>query len=621
EGKPPLLAAWVGIREVGFAVLATTTVLIATFVPIIFLEGTVGQFFREYALTLAAAVAFSSLIALTLSPVLCSQLLKAHTRGERKRLIHRGLTGLEKGYQKLLNKGLKHRWLALVLLALTLGAIGWGFTQLPKAYAPQEDTGSVFVFVRGQEGSSAERMKASMEMVEERLMPLLDGPNLNNITLRSPGWSTQGDNSGFLILSLKPWKERPDSVFDVLQQIRQSVADIPDVTIFPRVRSPLGGSGGTPVEFVLGGSDYDEILEWTRTLQETAEDNPGLVDLETDFSQTQPQLRASIDRERAAQLGVSAQRVGETLEVMLGGRAITRFAERGREYDVWLVGQPSSLLEVDDLGKLLVSSDKSEQLIRLDNLVSFEEVGEAARLPHYNRNRSITLSGSLAEGYSLGEALEYLDTQAAELLPEYAVVDYKGESREYRDSSAAIELVFLMALVIVYLVLAAQFESFVHPFVVLLTVPLGLAGAMLGLWWTGETINIYTQLAMIMLIGLSAKNGILIVEFANQLRDQGLEFGSAVIEASRRRLRPILMTAMTTLIGTLPLLLASGAGAESRQAIGVVVFSGVALATLLTLVVVPLTYNLLARKTSSPEAVSRQLEEEQRQAYQQEGES
>ncbi|WP_404417472.1 efflux RND transporter permease subunit [Marinospirillum sp.] len=621
EGKPPLLAAWVGIREVGFAVLATTTVLIATFVPIIFLEGTVGQFFREYALTLAAAVAFSSLIALTLSPVLCSQLLKAHTRGERKRLIHRGLTGLEKGYQKLLNKGLKHRWLALVLLALTLGATGWGFTQLPKAYAPQEDTGSVFVFVRGQEGSSAERMKASMEMVEERLMPLLDGPNLNNITLRSPGWSTQGDNSGFLILSLKPWKERPDSVFDVLQEIRQSVADIPDVTIFPRVRSPLGGSGGTPVEFVLGGSDYDEILEWTRTLQEAAEDNPGLVDLETDFSQTQPQLRASIDRERAAQLGVSAQRIGETLEVMLGGRAITRFAERGREYDVWLVGQPSSLLEVDDLGKLLVSSDKSEQLIRLDNLVSFEEVGEAARLPHYNRNRSITLSGSLAEGYSLGEALEYLGTQAAELLPEYAVVDYKGESREYRDSSAAIELVFLMALVIVYLVLAAQFESFVHPFVVLLTVPLGLAGAMLGLWWTGETINIYTQLAMIMLIGLSAKNGILIVEFANQLRDQGLEFGSAVIEASRRRLRPILMTAMTTLIGTLPLLLASGAGAESRQAIGVVVFSGVALATLLTLVVVPLTYNLLARHTGSPDAVSRKLEEEQRQAYQQEGNS
>ena len=618
EGKPPLLAAWVGIREVGFAVIATTTVLIATFVPIIFLEGTVGQFFREYALTLATAVAFSSLIALTLSPVLCSKLLRPHSRSERKQWINQGLSKLEKGYQQLLGFSLKQRWLALLLLTAALAGTSWGFTQLPRAFAPQEDIGSVFVFVRGQEGASAERMNESMREVEERLMPLLDGPNLNNITLRSPGFSTQGDNSGFLILSLKPWKERPDSAFDLLQEIRRQVADLPDVTIFPRVRSPLGGSGGTPVEFVVGGSDYEEILEWTRLLREAAEANPGLVDMDIDFSQTQPQLRAKIDRERAAQLGVSAQRLGETLEVMLSGRSVTRFEERGREYDVWLVGQPEALEEIEDLGKLLVRSNTSNELIRLDNLVTFEEVGEASRLPHYNRNRAITLSASLAEGYSLGQALDYLDNLAADLLPEYAVIDYKGESREYRTSSAAIELIFIMALVIVYLVLAAQFESFVHPFVVLLTVPLGLAGAMLGLWWTGETINIYSQLAMIMLIGLSAKNGILIVEFANQLRDQGLEFNAAVIEAARRRLRPILMTATTTLIGTLPLLMASGAGAESRQAIGLVVFSGVALATLMTLLVVPLTYNLLCRHTGSPETVARKLEEQQRLAYQQE---
>lgn len=621
EGKPPLLAAWVGIKEVGFAVIATTTVLIATFVPIVFLEGTVGQFFREYALTLATAVAFSSVIALTLSPMLCSKLLKAHSKNERQRLIPRSLNHLEKGYQKLLRLGLGQRWIAVLVLVLALGGTAWGFNSLPRAYAPPEDIGSVFVFVRGQEGASAERMGASMRQVEERLLPLLDGPNLNNITLRSPGWSTQGDNSGFLILSLKPWKERPDSAFDLLQDIRRKVADIPDVTIFPRVSSPLGSSGGTPVEFVIGGSSYEEIIEWTDILREAAQENPGLVDLDTDFNKTQPQLRARVDRERAAQLGVSAQRLGETLEVMLGGRSITRFEERGREYDVWLTGQPSALQEIEDLGKLLIRSSSSNQLIRLDNLVTFEEVGEAARLPHYNRNRAITLSASLADGYSLGEALDYLDAKAAELLPEYAVIDYKGESRDYRTSSAAIEVIFLMALVIVYLVLAAQFESFVHPFVVLLTVPLGLAGAMLGLWWTGETINIYTQLAMIMLIGLSAKNGILIVEFANQLRDQGLEFSAAIIEASRRRLRPILMTATTTLIGTLPLLMASGAGAESRQAIGLVVFSGVALATLMTLLVVPLTYNLLARNTGSPETVSRQLEEQQRLAYQQEGEA
>lgn len=611
EGKPPLLAAWVGIKEVGFAVIATTTVLLATFVPIIFLEGTAGQFFREYALTLSAAVAFSSLTALTLSPVLCSQWLRPHSTNERKRLVPRLLHWLEQGYRQLLAKGLRQRWLALVLLLLTLGGSGLGFMQLPRSYAPQEDQGSINIIVRGQEGSSAARMQESMMQVEERLLPLLEGPSFSSIMLQTPGFSTQGDNSGFLIINLKPWNERPENAFILLQEIRARLADIPDVVITPRIRSPLSGGGNAPVRFVLGGSSYDELLDWAGLLMTVAEENPGLRDMETDFSEAQPQLRARIDRQRAAQLGVPAQRIGETLEVMLGGRGITRFEERGREYDVWLVSHPLALREMDDLGKLLIRSDLSGELIQLDNLVSFEEVGDSPRLPHYNRNRSITLSASLAPGYSLGEALDYLDQLAAELLPSYALIDYRGESLDYRTSSSAIEIVFLMALVIVYLVLSAQFESFVHPFVVLLTVPLGLAGAMIGLWWGNETINIYTQLAMVMLIGLSTKNGILIVEFANQLRDQGLDFDTAILEASRRRLRPILMTAMTTLIGALPLLMATGAGSESRQAIGLVVFSGVALATLLTLVVVPLTYNLLARNTGSPERISRQLEAQQ----------
>ncbi|WP_114418171.1 efflux RND transporter permease subunit [Marinospirillum perlucidum] len=612
-GETPLVAAWKGIREVAFAVVATTLVLLATFIPLVFLEGTLGQFFREYALTLAAAVAFSSLIALTLAPVLCSQWLRPHSRQENKRLVHRGLSRLEGGYQQLLLWGLKHRYLAAVLLLIALGITGWGFTQLPRSFAPQEDTGSVFVFVKGQEGASAERMQTAMTEVEAALLPLLEGPNLNNITLRSPGWSTQGDNSGFLILNLHPWEERPDSVFTVLQEIRERVAGIPDVVIFPRVRSALGGGGsGTPVEFVVGGSDYQEVLGWAEQLQAEADANPGLVGTEIDFSQTQPQLIAQLDRERAANLGVSAAALGEMMEVMLGGINLTRFEERGREYDVWLVGQPSQLESPEDLGRLKIMSDRN-QLIRLDNLVTFSEQGEAARLPHYNRHRAITLSASLSEDYSLGEALAFLDQKAAELLPEYAVIDYKGESREYRESGTAIEIIFLLALLVVYLVLAAQFESFIHPLVILLTVPLGLAGAILGLAVTGVTLNLYTQLAMIMLIGLVAKNGILIVEFANQLRDQGLGFAEALVEAALRRLRPILMTSLTTLIGSLPLLLASGAGSESRQAIGLVIFSGVALATLLTLIVVPLTYNLLARNTGSPERVSRLLEEQLKQ--------
>lgn len=607
EGKPPLLAAWVGIKEVGFAVIATTLVLIATFVPIIFLEGTVGQFFREYALTLAVAVAFSSLIALTLTPVLCSQWLKAHPPKEKQRWLARGLAWLEHVYQRLLERGLQQRWIAVLLLLVSLGGTAWGFVQLPREFTPQEDQGSIFVFVRGQEGASAERMRASMLEVEQRLLPFLDGPNVSSITLRSPGFSTQGDNSGFLILSLTPWKDRPQNAFDLLHELRSLFTDLPDVVIFPRITSPLGQASGSPVQLVIGGSSYDELLGWAEDLRQAAGDFAGIQDLDIDFDQTQPQIRAHIDRERAAQLGVSSQAIGEVLEVMLSGRSITRFEERGREYDVFLTGTPSRLTSIDELGQLLVHSSSGSQLIRLDQLVSFTEVGEAARLPHYNRQRAVTLSGSVGEGYSLGEALDYLEALAVERLPPYAVIDYKGESLDFRTSSAAIEWIFIMALIIVYLVLAAQFESFVHPFVVLLTVPLGLAGAMLGLWWSGSSINIYTQLAMIMLIGLSAKNGILIVEFANQLRDQGLAFNDAIIEAARRRLRPILMTATTTLIGTLPLMLASGAGAESRQAIGLVVFSGVALATLLTLLVVPLTYNLLARHTGSPERVGNLL--------------
>lgn len=613
QGKPPLLAAWDGTREVGFAVIATTLVLVATFVPIVFLPGTVGQFFREYAITLTAAVIFSSLVALTLAPALCSKLLKQHNSANPEGGVSRLLHPVERAYGWLLGHALHHRWLAILLIGACFWGIWQAWQQIPKTLMPTEDRGSIFVLVRGQEGASAQAMQKSMLEVEGKLAPWLEKNGVETTLLRSPGWGTSGDNSGFMILGLKPWDQRETHASELVGGMRRLFTNIPDVTVIPILRSAIRAGSRTPVEFVVGGADYSQLEKWAALIMDRAEENEGLRDLEIDFERNQPQIKADFDREKAAALGVSAQTLGDTLELMLAGQAVSQFMERGRQYDVWIKGLENQLTNPDDLSRLLIRSSTTGELVPLANLVSFRTVGEAARLPHYNRTRTITISGGLAEGYTLGEAIDYLDTLAAELLPAEAVIDYQGESLDYKRDSASIELVFIFALVVVYLVLAAQFESFINPLIVMLTVPLGLAGGLLAILYTGDSLNIYSQLALIMLIGLVSKNGILIVEFANQLRDRGLEFEQAIIQASERRLRPILMTALTTILGALPLILASGAGAESRQSIGIVVFSGIAVATFLTLIVTPLTYNLMARHTRSPQQISRRLDEQKTQ--------
>jgi len=614
QGKPPLLAAWDGIREVGFAVVATTLVLVATFVPIVFLPGTVGQFFREYAITLTAAVIFSSVVALTLAPALCSKLLRQHNTKNPQGGVSRLLHPVERAYGWSLGHALHHRWLAILIIAASFYGIWQAWQYIPRTLMPTEDRGSIFVLVRGQEGASAQAMQKSMLEVEQKLQPWLQKSGVESTLLRSPGWGTQGDNSGFMILGLKPWDQREKHASELVGEMRRLFGGIPDVNVIPILRSAIRAGSRTPVEFVIGGADYDQLEQWAAIIMERAEENPGLRDLDIDFKRNQPQIKAEFDRERAAALGVSAQALGETMEIMLAGEAVSQFMERGRQYDVWIKGIEEQLTNPDDLARLQIRSSTTGELIPLANLVTFRTVGEAARLPHYNRTRTITISGGLSDDYTLGEAIDYLDKLAAELLPAEAVIDYQGESLDYKTDSASIELVFLFALIVVYLVLAAQFESFINPLIVMLTVPLGLAGGLIGILYTGDSLNIYSQLALIMLIGLVSKNGILIVEFANQLRDRGLAFEEAIIQASERRLRPILMTALTTVLGSLPLILATGAGAESRQSIGVVVFSGIAFATVLTLLVTPLTYNLMARYTRSPQQISQQLDE-QKESY------
>ncbi|ART78858.1 efflux RND transporter permease subunit [Oceanisphaera avium] len=606
RGRSPLAAAYYGTREVGFAVIATTLTLVAVFVPIVFMGGIIGRIFTEFAVLLSAAVVFSSIVALTLSPVMSAKILKAHQMpSSLTRYFNTGFVKLERGYQRLLSKGRGRPWWAPIVMVIAVGLTTWLLTQIPQSLTPKEDRGSVFIMVRGAEGASFDRMSLAMGEIEQRLNPLLEEGIATNLTVRTPGFGG-GVNSGMVIMSLESWSQRSVPAEQIVNRIRGLTAEVADVLVIPILPSSIRGGSSTPVEFVLTGSDYEELYSWAEQLRALARDNPGLSDLELDYAQTKPELLVDVDQVRAAKLGISVTDVADSLNVMLAGQAITTYERQGEEYDVFLKGQQDGFKQLSDLGGIYLRSGQGE-VIALDNLVSLNEQGTSASLNHYNRKKAITLSANLVGNYSLGEALDYLDKLVREHLPDNAVADYKGESLEYKNNQSDVAFVFGLALVVVFLILAAQFESFIHPFIVLLTVPLGLVGGLLGLYLAGMSLNAYSQIAMVMLIGLVTKNGILIVEFANQLRDRGVAFDDAIVEASVRRLRPILMTAFTTIIGAIPLILASGAGAESRQTIGVVVFAGVSLATLLTLFIVPAMYRLLARGTQSPEHQARLL--------------
>ncbi|MGB2263910.1 MAG: efflux RND transporter permease subunit, partial [Glaciecola sp.] len=406
------------------------------------------------------------------------------------------------------------------------------------------------------------------------------------------------------------WDKRQRSTFDLMNEVTGKLSQIPDVRAFSIMRSSLGGRGlGRPVQFVLQGNTYEELVQWRDIVLEKAAENPKLLRLDSDYKETTPQLSVNIDRERAADLGVSISEVGRTLETMLGQRRVSRYLDRGQEYEVILEGEESDFGSPDSIDNIYVRSSTTNELIPLDNLVSVAEQATASNLNRYNRMRAITINANLADGYTLGEALAYLENIVATELPEDVSIDYKGESLLYQESGNSFLFIFAMALAVTYLVLAAQFESWIHPLVIMFTVPLALVGAFIGLYLNGMSLNIYSQIGLVMLIGLAAKNGILIVEFTNQLRDAGMEFKEALCTASTQRLRPIVMTGFTTVFSALPLVLAVGPGSESRAVIGMVIFAGVLFSTFLTLFVIPTMYHVLARNTSSPEALSQQVDE------------
>lgn len=610
RGEKPLLAAYKGTREVGFAVVATTLVLVMVFLPISFMDGMVGLLFTEFSVLLAMSVIFSSLIALTLTPVLGSKLLKANVKPNRfSLLVERLFKRLESGYRKVLVGALKWKWSAPLIILTCIGG-SWGLMQqVPSQLTPSEDRGVLLAFVRGADATSYNRMSANMDIVEERLLPLLGQGFLKSFSIQSPAFGgNAGDQTGFVIMILEDWNEREVTAQQALGEVRKALAGMPDVRVFPFMPGFRGGSS-EPVQFVLGGSDYPELKQWAEELERLAEESPFMEGADINYSEKTPELVVTVDTQRAAELGISAADISETLEVMLGGKSETTFVERGEEYDVYLRGDENSFNNASDLSQIYLRTSSGE-LVTLDTVTKIEEVASSIRLAHYNKQKSITITANLVEGYTLGEALDFLDQKAIELLPGDISVSYSGESKDYKENQSSVLVVFALAMLVAYLVLAAQFESFINPLVVMFTVPMGVFGGFLGLFLMNQGLNIYSQIGMIMLIGMVTKNGILIVEFANQLRDRGFAFEQAIVDASARRLRPIMMTAFTTLAGAIPLLISTGAGYESRVAVGTVIFFGMGFASLVTLFVIPSMYRLISINTHSPGYIEAELNKE-----------
>ncbi|USD66129.1 vibriobactin export RND transporter permease subunit VexH [Vibrio sp. SCSIO 43136] len=610
RGESPLVAAYKGAREVGFAVVATTLVLVMVFLPISFMDGMVGLLFTEFSVLLAMAVIFSSFIALTLTPVLGSKILKANVRqGGFNLFIERMFGKLEQGYRYLLTKAMALRLLAPVIIIACIGGSYYLMDKVPAQLTPSEDRGVLFAFVRGADATSYNRMNANIDLVEERLMPMLGQGVLKSFSVQSPAFGgNAGDQTGFVIMILEDWEDRSVTAQEALGMVRKQLTGIPDARVFPMMPG-FRGRSSEPVQFVLGGSDYQELKQWAELLQDEANNSALMNGAEINYSEKTPELVVSVDKARAAELGIAVSDISTTLEVMLGGKTETTFVDRGEEYDVYLRGDENSFNNAADLSQIYMRTNRGE-LVTLDAVTKIEEIASSIRLSHYNKKKAITVTANLNEGVTLGQALDFLDQQAIEKLPSDISVSYSGESKEFKENQSSVLVVFALALLVAYLVLSAQFESFINPLVVMFTVPMGVLGGFIGMVVMEQGLNIYSQIGMIMLIGMVTKNGILIVEFANQLRDRGVAFEQAVIDASARRLRPILMTAFTTLAGSVPLIISTGAGYESRIAVGTVIFFGMGFATLVTLFVIPAMYRLISVATHSPGYVESLLNKE-----------
>jgi multidrug efflux pump len=612
RGEPALLASYRGTRQVGVAVVATTLVLVAAFVPITLQGGTVGRLFTEFSITMAAAVLFSMFVALTLTPVLCSKILTNDL--DDTKVARSAMAAFEKMkdfYKKSLIIGLERPKLVMLAFVGIVTMTALMFTFVPKEFSPPEDRGSINIMVRAPEGSSLEFTDRQALVATDILKDYLGKGEVARILQMLPmGESVSGASThlGQIILRLEPWEDRKRSASDMMREVAGKLRQVPGAQMIPTPSGGLGqGMGGGGLQLAVGGDTYEQLRAWRDIMLPAMRDNPRLLGVRSNFNEAKAQMRINIDRNRASDLGVSINTIGQTLSIMLGSRRVTTFIERGEEYNVVLQGQLSDRHTPSDVTNIYVRSDTTRELIPLSSLVTIQEFTGPDSLNRLDRQRSITLMATPVPGYTLGEAVEDLRKLAAEKLPPEATLTWRGEAAELNEANVLMYMAFGLSLLVVYLVLAAQFESFIHPFIILMTVPLAVAGALGGLLLFGQSFNLYSQIGIIVLVGLAAKNGILIVEFTNQLRDSGMAFRDALVEAASIRLRPIVMTVLATVMGAVPLALGTGAGAEGRIAIGIVIIAGVSFASFITLLVVPVFYQELAKRTGSPGRVAAEL--------------
>ena len=618
NGETPLVASVNGSKSVTFAIISTTLVLVAVFLPLIFIEGISGTLFKETAISLTFAIVVSSFVALTLSPMLGSKFLEKNTKKSKIVLkFEKYYKSFLEFYSETLNYWINKQKLIISFMVFIVIASVLLFNFSPKELLPQEDRGVYLVIGKTDEGSSFQYTADKAEEIESRLIPLIkkDGESYKRVIMRVPGFgrASKSYNSFIIIALLDDWKDRSESAKKIMRKAIGKIVTVPQALAFPiSPQSIRVSSYNKPVQMVLLGNSYDQLERWQKSIMGKLRKNRNLAAVESDYSRNKPEIKLVINRKKAQDLGVSIQSIGSTVSTLFSGKTVTKFNRLGKEYPIILQADIENRKKSETLSKIFVRSDTTGKLISLANLVEFEEVGSAKILARYDRQRAVTISARLVGDYTLSEAIKYLEKTANSTIPN-ARIEWKGKSEELKETSNELFIIFALALITAFLVMSANFNSFVHPAVIMLTVPLSVFGGIIFILLFNSSINIFSQIALVILIGISTKNSILIVDWANQLRRAGKNIQSAALEACRKRFRAIIMTSLSTMIAMVPLLIGNigpGAGEGSRLAVGATIFGGMLISTFFTLYVTPTMYVLLTKNTKRIDAVDVQLSRE-----------
>ena len=614
QGETPLVAAFKGSKQITFAIIATTLILVAVFLPLIFIEGIAGTLFKETAIALTFAIVVSSFVALTLSPMLGSKFL------DNKKKTNTLVTNFNKFFLGFLNfyKETLQYWLyrkniiiGFIIFIIIGSTILYNYTK--KELLPLEDRGAYLVIGFTDEGSSFEYTQKRAEDVEKRLIPLLNSENspYKKFLMIVPGFGA--DNSFLIISLLDNWKNRKDNSQTVMRQAIGKIVTVPQTLAFPISPQSIRTSNyNKPVQMVIYGNTYADLEETQKKVIRSIRKNPNFSRIESDYSRNRPEIKLLINKNKAKDLGISIKTIGETLETLYGGKVVTMFNKLGKEYPIILQQYKDDRKNQQSLSKIFVRSENSGELISIANLVEYKEEGSANKLSRYNRQRAVTISADLGESYTLDQAIKFLEKTMSDIAPDKQIT-WKGKSEELKETSNELYIIFVLSLLTAYLVMAATFNSFIHPFIIILTVPLAVFGGLVFILFLNSSINVFSQIALIILIGISTKNSILIVDYANQLRVTGKNIESALKEACYLRFRPILMTTLSTMIAMIPLVIGNigpGAGEGSRLAVGCTILGGMLISTFFTLYVTPSMYLALAKNTKRIDAIDNELKKQ-----------